>query len=168
MPRVAESRFNTAIHRLKTFSCSTLPWVVAVAVAHVTVLASCTSVGDILTHETLDGIPVYATAGDSGQRVVLVLDPAQCFSCFNALPAWQNWGSGSGRTTVLLLTRTPNEVERRKMRLAGISEDGVLRRPVRSGTPIRIFLSDDGPPRIAYQATDDDAFRLIAEITGGR
>lgn len=143
-------------------------WAVAIAALHAFILTSCSAPGDILTQETSEGIPVYASAGDSGQRVILVLDPAQCFSCNNALPAWLNWGSVSGRTTVLLLTRQPNDLERRKMRLVGLREDGVLRRPVRSGTPIRILLSNSQPPRIAYQATEDDAFRLIAEITGGR
>ncbi len=109
-------------------------------------------------------MPIIEVAGLSGQRTILILDPAQCFSCFTSLPAWLAWGIDSGRTTALLLTRPPNEVERRKMRLAGIREDGVLSGPVAAGTPMQILLSDHRPPRIVHTVTDSDAFRVIAEM----
>lgn len=132
------------------------------------VTVACAGQADILSWNTMDGVQVGAVAGESGQHVILILDSAQCLSCFSPLSAWRTWGSDSGRSVILLLTRQPNDVERRKMRLAGIVEDGVLQPSKATGTPIQIFLSGDAQPRITYEVTDEDAFQLIAAIRIGQ
>jgi hypothetical protein len=84
------------------------------------------------------------------------------------LAAWRAWANKDGRSTVLLLSRAPDRIERRGMMLAGVREDGVLARPLNVRTPVQIFSAAGAAPQITFGATDNDAFRLIARIAGDR
>lgn len=56
-------------------------------------------------------------ADASSETAVVLLDPAEAFSCRTSLPEWLEWGSASDRQLLVVLTRAPDRVEDRQLTL---------------------------------------------------
>ncbi len=74
------------------------------------------------------GEPLAAMlSSGSDTSVVLVYDPAECFSCDGQLSRWVQLGQQRGWPIRLVLTRTPTAAERNQLLLYRLPPDGVVR-----------------------------------------
>jgi hypothetical protein len=103
------------------------------------------------------GRPVSTLLPATGDTaVVLVYNPAQCFSCDGELSRWVNVSRERGWQVRLLLTREPSPGERDQFRLFRLQPAGVLQGPAaRLKTP-RVY-------RFAGQLPVDSAVGSPAE-----
>ncbi len=99
---------------------------------------------------------------DADRSIVLLFDPADAFSCFSGLAAWNAWSSESGNELTLIFTRSPTPVERRLLRFAGIREDGLLSESKSLNTPIHLVFEAGVVRDVREHTTDEDAFATIA------
>lgn len=127
-------------------------------------VGGCSDSQDLLELETSDGIPLKSLATDATERVILLFDPAECFTCYSGLGAWLHWGRREDRVVVLVLTRDPTPVERRAMLLSGFQESAVLQHRMADRTPIQVYIRGEKQPRIEYRITDASVFQSISDI----
>lgn len=92
-------------------------------------LAACRAPeSDLLRMELADGSRVSAGfAEGEEERVVLLLDPSDCFDCYNVVWEWAEWSRANPGRLVVLLSREPTELERRNFAARRFVPDGVLR-----------------------------------------
>ena len=114
----------------------------AVAVAAAIQLANCHDVETISADWIMvGGETLGELVHDTDLAVVLVMDPAQCFSCANLLAVWLDWRREHPGEFDLVLSRQPKPWER--LRLAPLPISGFLSQPAldMSSTPMELVFS---------------------------
>lgn len=132
----------------------------------ITGIVGCSKQETILQAKTKDGSTVGDYLSGKNEQVVLILDPAECFTCYRGVTIWKAWVAHPARSMTLLLTRSPGTSERKAMRLAGVQEDGILDGPVALRTPIQLFSARDAHVQIVERASERDAFLIVSPATG--
>lgn len=78
-----------------------------------------------------------ALAAEKDTVVVLMYDPADCFSCSAPYGAWLSWErGGESRRVNLLLSRQPSRDERTQLDLARLAERAILDQGRGPGNPV--------------------------------
>lgn len=119
---------------------------------------------DVLEWKLSDGRSVASVSGFSGLRVVLILEPSDCLSCYRGLAVWRAWAESDSGQLAILLTQRPDSLGRVALALAGIRPTGILAEQPGLRTPIQVVLRDSRPPHIVVQANDDVALALVTEL----
>lgn len=80
----------------------------------------------------------------SGPAVVLIYDPADCFTCFNSLSEWIAWGRQHPENFLLIFTREPLPAERKQLSTYRIRAGGTLatRGSLGFNTPLEVLFLD--------------------------
>lgn len=94
--------------------------------------------------ELRDGRTLGQLVADADPAVVLLMDPAQCFSCTNLLAVWLDWRHQNPKSFALVLSRNPEPWE--LQRLAPLPVSGVLERPLLDigALPMELVFSGGG------------------------
>lgn len=105
--------------------------------------------GLLSTHCAIPSPPLESREATSGalmsrllpsadSSVVLVYDPADCFTCYGALQSWLDWGKRNPGAFALVFTRSPNADEQALLTAYRVKPDATLRRTLRDWVaPVR-------------------------------
>lgn len=92
----------------------------------VLVLMGILASGDVMSAELTDGRTLRTVSSRSDSSVLLVYDPADAFTCSQALQEWKRVQSSSKFAVVVLLTRPPTSVELRHLALSRVQFEGIV------------------------------------------
>ena len=136
------------MHALFAATWNRLTRVVTI-IAVTSVLASCARNPVSPAQWTIDrGGTLGSLFEDGVAGVVLVIDPAQCFTCTNLLAQWLDWGADNPNRFALVLSRETREWERRRLVFLPLS--GTLEHAMEaSRLPVELVIEDG---RTLYQA----------------
>ncbi len=98
--------------------------------------------------------------------VVLIYDPAECFTCYGSLQPWIEWGRTRPAAFSLLLTREPTTAEARGLTLHRIRYAGVIEKGFRGKrqTPVELLIIDGRVARAAVTEPGPMKSSLFREV----
>ena len=76
---------------------------------------------------------------DSGY-VVLVMNPAECFTCSGTLAQWLEWRRENPERFAFVFTRRPSAAEKRRLMAVRLPVAGYLAAPPRVPTPVELLV----------------------------
>lgn len=95
------------------------------------------------TWRMFDGRPMQTLLTDGEPTVALVIDPGQCLQCLGIIAEWLDWNRRNPDRLLLVLSREPDETEKRILLAAGVPFSGALSRgPSADSTPVELVFKD--------------------------
>lgn len=88
-----------------------------------------------------DGTSLLSRAVADRPTVVLVLDPAEVFTCASTLSRWLEWRAGNPGRFLLVFTRPPSRSEKKRLLTVRLPLSGTLAEPPGGKTPVELVIA---------------------------